>query len=68
MLKGLLFTTEEIAKYALEMLEIDNLGLDNTDRKMKKPEGLFPGLQVLYDRSGCCGKSIVATIVFAITI
>ncbi len=26
--------TEEIAKYALEMLEIDNLGLDNTDRKM----------------------------------
>ncbi len=26
--------TEEIAKYALEMLEIDELGLDNTDRKM----------------------------------
>ena len=26
--------TGEIAKYALSMLEIDELGLDNTDRKM----------------------------------
>lgn len=26
--------TDEIAKYALEMLEIDALGLDNTDRRM----------------------------------
>ena len=26
--------TEEIAKFALEMLEIDELGLDNTDRRM----------------------------------
>ena len=28
--------TDSIAKYALEMLEIDELGLDNTDRRMLK--------------------------------
>ena len=28
--------TDKIAKYALEMLEIDELGLDNTDRRMLK--------------------------------
>jgi len=34
LVKGDGIITSEIAKYALEALEIDDLGLDNTDRKM----------------------------------
>jgi Holliday junction DNA helicase RuvB len=34
LIKGNGIITGEIAKYALSMLEIDELGLDNTDRKM----------------------------------
>lgn len=34
LVKGNGIITSEIAKYALEALEIDDLGLDNTDRKM----------------------------------
>ena len=36
MVKGDGIITEEIAKYGLDKLEIDALGLDNTDRRMLK--------------------------------